>query len=79
MTFNTADLSDQLDARAAVAAPLFRDYGGHNAFHNPVQTIKCCEHNSLVREELSRPGRGRVLVVDAGGPLRHARRSAAAE
>ena len=65
----TADLSD-LDPELHVCEPLFRDYGGRKAFAGPVQTIKCFEDNSLVREELSRPGRGRVLVVDAGGSLR---------
>lgn len=29
--------------------------------------MKCFEDNSKVREQLSKPGRGKVLVVDAGG------------
>jgi regulator of ribonuclease activity A len=33
-------------------------------------TIKCFEDNSLVREAVSEPGNGRVLVIDAGGSRR---------
>jgi len=65
----TAELSDRHPG-LQICEPLFRDYGGRKAFDGSVQTIKCFEDNSLLREELSRPGRDRVLVVDAGGSLR---------
>jgi regulator of ribonuclease activity A len=32
--------------------------------------VFCYENNPLVRKALEEPGRGRVLVVDAGGSLR---------
>jgi regulator of ribonuclease activity A len=70
MTFKTADLFDDFAALVQVCDPLFRDYGGNTRFFGPIATVKCFEDNSLVKTALSEPGRGRVLVVDAGGSLR---------
>ena len=72
MTFATADLCDELGPRARVAEPLFRDFGGERSFHGPVATVRVFEDNVLVREALSEAGRGRMLVVDGAGSVRHA-------
>ena len=72
MTFATADLCDELGPRARVAEPLFRDFGGERSFHGPIATVRVFEDNVLVREALSEAGRGRVLVVDGAGSVRHA-------
>ena len=66
----TADLCDAHEAQVAVAAPIFRSFGGRPRFHGPIATLRCFEDNSLVREWLAQPGAGRVLVVDGGGSLR---------
>lgn len=66
----TADLYDMHEEALQICAPVFRHYGGHRDFHGAIATLKCFEDNSLVRELLSQPGEGRVLVVDAGGSLR---------
>ena len=39
-------------------------------FSGGIATIRCHEDNVLVRERVSSPGEGRVLVVDGGGSLR---------
>ena len=65
----TADLSDA-HPEAQVCAPAFRDYGGKQAFHGAIATVKVFEDNTLVRATLETPGEGRVLVVDGGGSLR---------
>lgn len=65
----TADLYDELGERLQVCEPGLRDYGGHRAFCGPVETVRCQEDNSRVRERLSEAGGGRVLVVDGGGSL----------
>lgn len=70
MTFKTADLCDEHPQKIRVVEPGFNDYGGHTVFSGPVSTIKCHEDNSKVRQQLSTPGEGRVLVVDAGGSCR---------
>lgn len=70
MSFATADLCDELGPRARVAEPLFRDFGGRRSFHGTIATVRVFEDNVLVREALSEPGRGRVLVVDGAGSLR---------
>lgn len=66
----TADL---VDAHAEVLRGChaqFRSYGGRARFHGPVRTIRCFEDNVLVKQTLSSPGNGAVLVVDGGASLR---------
>ena len=64
------DLCDIHGDAVNVLEPLFAGFGGIESFGGPVVTIKCFEDNSLVAEQLSRPGHGHVLVVDGGGSLR---------
>ncbi|MCB9729744.1 MAG: ribonuclease E activity regulator RraA [Deltaproteobacteria bacterium] len=71
-SWTTADLYDAFEDEVRVAAPIFRDFGGHRAFSGEVATVKVHEDNVLVRRALESPGRGRVLVVDGGGSLRSA-------
>lgn len=66
----TTDLCDTHGERIAVAEPVFRDFGARLSFDGAVATVKIFEDNTLVREALSEPGRGRVLVVDGGGSTR---------
>jgi len=70
MTFKIADLFDNYGDRVRVCDPIFRDFGGRPRFYGPIATVKCFEDNSLVKTVLGEPGKGRVLVVDAGGSLR---------
>jgi regulator of ribonuclease activity A len=70
MTFKTADLCDDFADQIRVVEPGFSDFGGNTVFSGPISTIKCYEDNSKVRQQLSTPGNGRVLVVDAGGSRR---------
>ena len=65
-----ADLCDAYPDKVRVLAPLFTHYGGRQVFHGPVETILAYEDNSRVREALSEPGEGRVLVIDGGASLR---------
>ncbi len=71
MSFSTPDLCDVHAHDLAVAEPLFNDYGHKKVFHGAVETVKCFEDNSLVRQAIERNGEGKVLVVDGGGSLRH--------
>ena len=70
MNFKTADLCDEFSAELQIAQPVFRSYGGRVAFAGPASTVKCFEDNSRVKEAVGEAGRGRVLVVDAGGSKR---------
>ena len=70
MTFKTADIYDDFGDRVQVCDPIFRDFGGHSRFFGPIATVKCFEDNSLVKDALGELGKGKVLVVDAGGSLR---------
>lgn len=75
VVFATADLCDAHEPRLAagemhVLHPLFRTFGRSARFAGPIETVRCFEDNSAVREALEQPGNGRVLVVDGGGSLR---------
>jgi regulator of ribonuclease activity A len=52
--------------------PMFSNFGGRESFGGQVVTVKCFEDNSRVKELVSTPGGGRVMVVDAGGSMRRA-------
>jgi regulator of ribonuclease activity A len=74
-SFATADLCDANEARlvageAQVLAPVFRAYGRRARFAGRIETVRCFEDNSAVRNALEQPGNGGVLVVDGGGSLR---------
>ena len=72
MEYITPDLCDEYPDLVSVLEPMLRNYGGRSSFGGEIVTIKCFEDNSLVREQVSQPGKGKVLVVDAGGSLRRA-------
>lgn len=65
----TPDICDAYPDVHAIQAPFTR-FGGVTAFAGPVRTVTCFEDNSRVREAVSEPGDGAVLVVDGGGSLR---------
>ncbi len=68
--FKTADLYDDFADELQVCEPLFNHYGGWEKFCGQIETIKCFEDNSLVGDMVGIAGKGRVLVVDAGGSKR---------
>ncbi|WP_062270142.1 ribonuclease E activity regulator RraA [Endozoicomonas arenosclerae] len=70
--FTTPDLCDEFPEQVSVVDPGFSNFGGVDAFHGQVVTVKCFEDNSLVREWVNQPGEGLVLVVDGGGSMRRA-------
>ncbi|MCA1771372.1 MAG: ribonuclease E activity regulator RraA [Halomonas sp.] len=68
-TVITPDICDAFPD-VQVLEPIFANFGGVEAFHGPIRTIKCFEDNSLVKQAVAEPGDGAVLVVDAGGSAR---------
>jgi len=64
------DLCDAHQDRVQVLEPVFSSYGGHAAFFGRAETVRTHEDNSRVREAVTEPGEGRVLVVDGGGSLK---------
>ncbi|WP_160153632.1 ribonuclease E activity regulator RraA [Microbulbifer sp. ALW1] len=69
---STPDLCDEYPDLVQVVEPMFINYGAREQFGGEIVTIKCFEDNSLVRELVAEDGRGKVLVVDAGGSMRRA-------
>ena len=72
MNLLTADLCDAHEDKVRVVEPMFSSFGGRDAFHGRIATLKLFEDNSLVRKALESPGEQRVLVIDGGGSLRRA-------
>lgn len=66
------DLCDQYPELVQVVEPMFGNFGGRELFAGEMVTIKAYEDNSLVREQVAQPGKGKVLVVDGGGSMRRA-------
>jgi regulator of ribonuclease activity A len=64
------DLCDAHPDKVQVLEPVFQSFGGREAFFGPVETVRTHEDNSRVREAVTEPGEGRVLVVDGGGSLK---------
>lgn len=69
---STPDLCDEFAEDVRVCDLQFRTFGQSRSFYGSVMTVKCFEDNSLVKQVLSEPGKGKVLVVDGGGSLRRA-------
>lgn len=65
----TADLVDELAERARSCDLQLRQFGAAARCGGPVRTVRCREDNALVKQVLSGPGGGAVLVVDGGGSL----------
>ncbi|MBY4677144.1 putative 4-hydroxy-4-methyl-2-oxoglutarate aldolase [Marinobacterium arenosum] len=66
------DLCDAYPELVQVVEPMFGNFGGREIFGGEIVTIKAYEDNSLVREQVAQPGKGKVLVVDGGASLRRA-------
>jgi regulator of ribonuclease activity A len=64
--FSTPDLSDAFPETKALE-PIMTNYGGKSFFSGPIETLNCPDDNSHIKEQLNSEGKGRILVVDAGG------------
>ena len=67
MSVPVADLFDHFEAQLSLCELEMRDFGGITGFAGPIATVSVCEENKRVRDMLSTPGEGRVLVVDRQG------------
>lgn len=68
--FVTCDLCDAHPEKVRVVESMFTNYGGRAVFGGQIVTVKCHEDNTVVKEQVGTPGRGKVLVVDGGGSKR---------
>lgn len=69
---STPDLCDEHPQQIQVCELAFNAFGQHLQFGGAIETVKCFEDNSLVKEALAHNGTGKVLVVDGGGSCRRA-------
>ncbi|MBV8588534.1 MAG: ribonuclease E activity regulator RraA [Acetobacteraceae bacterium] len=70
----TADLVDEYrdTGRIQSCEEQFQQFGKCSRFSGPIRTIRTFEDNALIKQILSQPGEGQVLVIDGGGSLRAA-------
>ena len=68
---STPDLSD-FNPGAQALPFQFQRFGREVSCHGLIATVACFEDNSRVKEAVSEPGNGRVLLVDGSGSLRRA-------
>jgi regulator of ribonuclease activity A len=68
MTAATADLYDAYPHAASCDTP-FRSFGQRRSFAGKIRTVRSFHDNVLLKDLLSRPSPGEVLVVDGGGSL----------
>lgn len=65
----TADLADEIGPDIRSCDTQFIQFGGHEVFAGRITTIRCFQDNLLVKQTLSEPGNGGVLVVDGGAGI----------
>jgi regulator of ribonuclease activity A len=65
----TADVWDEHDDGLMSCDVQLRSFGGRASFEGPVRTVRCHDDNQLVKNVLSTPGKGAVLVIDGEGSL----------
>lgn len=68
--WNTPDLSDDHTAVTRPLLPGYKSFGGKTQFQGEIETVKCFEDNTFVKDTLEQPGKGKVLVVDGGASMR---------
>jgi|TARA_B100000809_G_C15067542_1_gene504726 regulator of ribonuclease activity A len=66
MSFTTPDLSDE-NPDALALQPILKNLGGKESFHGRIETLKCPDDNSFVKQLLNSEGEKKILVVDANG------------
>jgi regulator of ribonuclease activity A len=66
----TADIFDAYHTLVSVCEAQFRSFGKRKSLVGECETLKVFEDHTPVLEALQRPGRERILIVDAGGSLR---------
>lgn len=67
---STCDFHDEFGDILEILPCGLRSYGGKTEFEGVVETVKCFEDNSRIKELSKTPGEGKVLVVDAAQSLR---------
>ena len=65
--WTTADLFDEHEGSVDVCDTTFLRFGRRRSFTGQCETVLTDEDHRIVLDVLSRPGEGRVLVIDGGG------------
>lgn len=66
---STSDIVDAQGGEVNSCDTQFRQFGGRRTFTGSIRTVLCHDDNALVKQALSEPGEGLVLVIDGGASL----------
>lgn len=69
MSIATADLADRDGNEVRSCDTQFGQYGGRTVFSGQIRTVRCFQDNALLKQVLSAPGEGQVLVIDGAGSV----------
>lgn len=67
MAIPTSNLSDLYPSDLKYMDSIFKSYGQAPRFSGQIATICCFEDIFLIKNLLSQPGKGQVLLIDGGG------------
>ncbi|NAW69376.1 putative 4-hydroxy-4-methyl-2-oxoglutarate aldolase [Vibrio sp. V27_P1S3P104] len=68
----TPDLCDKYASQMTLLELPLQNFGMRSAFWGQIVTVRCYHDNSKIKEVLSQPGQGKVLVVDGHGSCQKA-------
>lgn len=68
----TPDLCDKYPSQVTLLNLPLQNFGMRSAFWGEIVTVRCYHDNSKVKETLTQPGKGKVLVVDGNGSCQKA-------
>ena len=66
------DLFDLYPDKLQLLNLQLNNYGGKSIFYGQIETVRCFEDNSKVKQVLATAGQGRILVVDGEGSCKKA-------
>ena len=67
--FKTADLCDHHSNDLVILNQNFKSYGKIKSFYGKIQTVKCLNDNSKVRDILNTNGLNMVLIIDGAASM----------
>lgn len=71
-SLKSADAADMLGDEATCIPMSWTSLGGKRVFEGLVSTIRCNESVGIIKQAISEPGEGRVLVIDGSGSTHRA-------
>lgn len=66
MSLKTSEFSDIFTNNLQYLDSIFHSYGKKSSFSGSIVTLKCFEDTLSIQNQVSNPGKGKVLIIDGG-------------